>query len=711
MWPVIISVLYSVEKTLSDKILTFDINSKLPLAEPECFQCPNPECVYTRGNFSFPPELTFCYRFKSRNWVGSLYPFSEVIQFGKIRQDWTDLEYGFLYGTWDSGPWVALAPPGTVLNTWGALHKLQEDFPFQVWKHQCIAISLESGRLKLFINGKKIQEHYFENIKKLRDKIPRTADFAAVGCAYRSTGAKLMSMMGSVTDFQVFGSELDDETMAAVTGCRAFPQGDIVSWHKDVWFLNGSKSYTETSYLDLETNICPIKTTSHFFIPYLMNREPAGAHMCRKFSGTLAGFATKSEFNMLTHFLSYKNHLRSNQCIEKEEGASEEFTLSSWVAPKLVGQLYENPYTNQKLEYLPWAEGRPWGGQIACTMVNMKVRDADTDYGLINKAEIVDESCEDTGKGCITCFSSFPVMKIFVRGLCKESMFDRTYTCGTYDNGVPIYIGYKSSTIIYSHSHNTWTWFDRNKNTSIATSEASANSMMIGINKVDFSSVEDDCSKKMDEKVINIKLTTCLPGLFTCDDGQCVSIEVRCDQTPNCKDGSDERNCKMMIIEDNYNKKIAPFIFDTDLEEITPVEIAVSIDILQLLKFMEVDLEYILKFKLKLEWYDYRLTYWNLKRRRSANRLTEEEFEKIWMPYLIFKNTEKNEATVKDAEAEITLTREGNFTRSDDSIIEEINIFNGIENKIIFEKVYTKTFRCEYQLQLYPFDTQACITL
>ena len=166
-----------------------------------------------------------------------------------------------------------------------------------------------------------------------------------------------------------------------------------------------------------------------------------------------------------------------------------------------------------------------------------------------------------------------------------------------------------------------------------------------------------------------------------------------------------------MIIEDNYNKKIAPFIFDTDLEEVNPVNIDVFVDILELLKFIEVDLEYILKFKLKLEWYDYRLTYWNLKTRRSSNRFNEEEFELIWMPYLIFTNTEKNEATIKDAEAEVTLTREGNFTRSDDSIIEEINIFKGLDNKIIFEKVYTKTFRCEYQLQLYPFDTQVKLTI
>ena len=43
------------------------------------------------------------------------------------------------------------------------------------------------------------------------------------------------------------------------------------------------------------------------------------------------------------------------------------------------------------------------------------------------------------------------------------------------------------------------------------------------------------------------------------------------------------------------------------------------------------DLEYIMKFKLTLEWYDYRLTYWNLKSRRSANRFSEQEFDR-WDP-------------------------------------------------------------------------------
>ena len=57
-------------------------------------------------------------------------------------------------------------------------------------------------------------------------------------------------------------------------------------------------------------------------------------------------------------------------------------------------------------------------------------------------------------------------------------------------------------------------------------------------------------------------------------------------------------------------------------------------------------------------------------------------------------------------DTELTLTREGDYIGSTDDNVEEINIFEGQFNRITFEQVYTKTFKCTYQLQLYPFDTQ-----
>ena len=90
----------------------------------------------------------------------------------------------------------------------------------------------------------------------------------------------------------------------------------------------------------------------------------------------------------------------------------------------------------------------------------------------------------------------------------------------------------------------------------------------------------------------------------------------------------------------------------------------------------------------------------------SSNVLSHEELEKIWIPCIVFENSENNDATKGDADSEIFITREGNFTRASDDIIEERNIFYGRENKLTFQQTLSKTFECEYQLQLYPFDTQ-----
>ena len=43
--------------------------------------------------------------------------------------------------------------------------------------------------------------------------------------------------------------------------------------------------------------------------------------------------------------------------------------------------------------------------------------------------------------------------------------------------------------------------------------------------------------------------------------------------------------------------------------------------------------------------YDYRIKYFNLKKTRSQNALALEDVHRLWIPFLVFDNTEKNEAT------------------------------------------------------------------
>ena len=162
----------------------------------------------------------------------------------------------------------------------------------------------------------------------------------------------------------------------------------------------------------------------------------------------------------------------------------------------------------------------------------------------------------------------------------------------------------------------------------------------------------------------------------------------------------------MLVMKGNYNKKIAPFDFDYSASRVIPVNVNISMAVMDVLSISEVDLVYVLKFRFLMVWYDYRLKYHNLKQERSLNSLSREEIERLWIPFVVFSNTQKQESTKGGDDTEVTITREGNFSESSVYVMEEINIFEGVDNRITFQQVYDKELKCVYQLQLYPFDTQ-----
>lgn len=162
----------------------------------------------------------------------------------------------------------------------------------------------------------------------------------------------------------------------------------------------------------------------------------------------------------------------------------------------------------------------------------------------------------------------------------------------------------------------------------------------------------------------------------------------------------------MLVKKDNYKKKIAPFSFDYLKSVVIPINVSVSFAVMDILSIAETDLVYNLKYRFIMRWYDYRLKYHNLKIETAANSFTSEEVNQLWIPYVIFANTENSEYTKGESESVVTVTREGDFKESSVDVTEEINIFEGQKNIITFQQTYSKTFKCVYQLQLYPFDTQ-----
>ena len=215
-----------------------------------------------------------------------------------------------------------------------------------------------------------------------------------------------------------------------------------------------------------------------------------------------------------------------------------------------------------------------------------------------------------------------------------------------------------------------------------------------------------------------LKLTGCKEDEFTCDDGQCIKMERRCDQVtgkePNCRDKSDEKGCQLIIFEGDYNKNLPPIGSAKDGSPI-PANVSISITLMKVVEIEEVDHSIHLQFQISLQWKENRVKYENLKKETSLNALTDEDIRTIWLPVIVYDNTDQKETTRLGESWEwtttVTVTREGNFTRSSDEEVDEAEIFEGAENRLTMNQTYTWEFQCKYELQRYPFDTQVTYSL
>jgi len=102
-------------------------------------------------------------------------------------------------------------------------------------------------------------------------------------------------------------------------------------------------------------------------------------------------------------------------------------------------------------------------------------------------------------------------------------------------------------------------------------------------------------------------------------------MEERCDQIRNCKDKSDENNCKLIVFEDNYNEKVPPFTITEEDNSIIPAKIRVSTQLKNVLAISEFSHTIDLKIGITLKWYENRVLYHNLKTEEALNVLTDNE--------------------------------------------------------------------------------------
>ena len=135
-------------------------------------------------------------------------------------------------------------------------------------------------------------------------------------------------------------------------------------------------------------------------------------------------------------------------------------------------------------------------------------------------------------------------------------------------------------------------------------------------------------------------------------------------------------------------------------------------NVLKLVDIDEDDYSIEVQFEITMKWKENRAAYHNLKSRDSLNALTQRDYERLWLPKIIYENTDQKETTRLgehgngEWESQVIVKKEGNSSLSGPDMLDETEIFSGAENSLAMSQTYTHTFQCAYVLSAYPFDTQ-----
>ena len=91
------------------------------------------------------------------------------------------------------------------------------------------------------------------------------------------------------------------------------------------------------------------------------------------------------------------------------------------------------------------------------------------------------------------------------------------------------------------------------------------------------------------------------------------------------------------------------------------IMVNISVDINMIRDISEINSFLNVHFDLHFSWFDSRLTFENLKNDSDLNTLSPAEKRHIWVPELVFQNTDDKQRTKVDSEATITVKKLGAF--------------------------------------------------
>ena len=560
------------------------------------------------------------------------------------------------------------------------------------WYHGCTALDTVTGHMLVVVNGHIIIDQVIEEFINSVNQKPKSLEGRLTLFKTFYSGFWFLSRQ-RMTNLNVYVSALTADKMIDLTSGESCAEvGDYLSWKETEWNMTGNVS--QESIVKKE-DLCHSSTSNIVLFTENFLEWEECMFFCAKLPNTRSP-SISSEEEFLDMMGTVDKIIHDPETGNLNPGVP---AISYWIPvtdEKIEGQ-WVDYYTSDPVDILGVAAGEPNGGILeSCGIVV-------TAWGGWQ-----DWECTSRGSAILMCpCESKGQMILTLRGLCPGSNIDKYFVPQNKEyDGQTLLRGLFTTIIEYHEEDSLWLLKVVGVSRTIATSAAPKHSFLLGMTKWNVTRDNKKCNQGF-PYITDLKLSGCKETEFTCHDGQCVKMEERCDQVMHCRDQSDENNCSLLVLKKGYNKKVAPFIYDKIRKEVDPVKVDVSTSIRNVIDISEVNHIIELKFDILMEWYEYRVDYQNLKTVKALNTLTDEELRSLWIPYIIFQNTDDDEAVELDGvRSRVFIIRESDFQRSGMEIAEEIEIFSGASNKLTIGQTYSKQFHCTYLLHYFPFDTQ-----
>ena len=409
------------------------------------------------------------------------------------------------------------------------------------WSHSCVGVDLIIKEITWMVNQVRMSNVTFNDTDFIESKPLSLHRKLAFGDWY-FPGRKVLQSECSVTNVHVYKRLLTDQEMYNFTGNGACRQhGDYIAWEDMVFDLLG-----DTKINSLEEDICEAELDrTNVFLFHEYFSWPSCMNLCQMIQrGRVPKLSTKDEVDDLIQW----NRKLPNPATIVWSPYSDEDQEGVWK------DFYSDIIM---LEPDLFLQGEPNGKTIEnCLSLSFKLNGWN-DVPCANKRSLYN---------CVCSFMEVPILKL--RGLCPDSNIDAFYTLYQEENLA--FYGLQQTTIHYDEQGDCWKAKVVTLPTVAMIRAEKGHSMIFG--KHIWKIKDDSTSCNESESALKVlKFTGCQDGEFTCSDGQCISMAERCDQVMNCRDESDEMECKIVSMKANYNKKIPPF--DKDRKAVVNVSI------------------------------------------------------------------------------------------------------------------------------------------